>query len=995
MSTIDQLAPATAASDTDEFVVSQNGILRSITRAQILAGVQPQLSVPSGTLLGGPNSGSGNPQQITVGANLSLASGTLSAAASPYVMSTLPAGTVPLATNSVPIGQNGTNVAVTYAQFLSGFPGVANINGSQLLVTATGSTAQQRMADFAAATLPKAGGTLNGPLGLAGNPSTALQAATKAYVDTRVVRSGDTMTGLLVLSGDPAVALGAATRGYTDGQVARSLFKVGGTMTGPLSLAADPSTALQAATKEYVDTRVVRSGDTMTGLLVLSGDPAVALGAATRGYTDGQVARSLLKVGGTMTGPLSLAADPSTALQAATKEYVDTRVVRSGDTMTGLLVLSGDPAVALGAATRGYTDGQVARSLFKVGGTMTGPLNLAGSPTAALEAATKQYVDSQMTTALALSGGTLTGPVSLLGNPGSAMQAVPKQYVDTQVATKLPLAGGTLSGPLTLTGIPTNSLHAATKSYVDAKVQKSGDTMTGPLTMSEAFTGSGAPTLLAVTRAQSVVGDSPLVSATMNLALAGGAGLANTNALLTTTIGSSLNASGDATDGPGTEVYSLVSYLNSSALRPLGVSPVAAQHVSIQSAPTRSLPPGGVPAGRQMAELWALWLPTVDNTNLPSSISNSLTGNETDLMANNIDDLNKRLGLQLDVSEAIPLASGGYPLEWGYGILTTTSATSQFKWMASFQGNYSIAVIDTRNAFQNGTAGTPPKIATALAGPSTTVHVSNVLPFSSAGVYGQPVSTTNPAQIKIGQGVYTQTGFSWDGPGVQSGTLTLSTAVSVADGAAGNPLVNSSRTIWLATGQQIAFDYGGAVNVFFDTAVNALHATSAVIADGGLLLDHNSGTSLFWDATAFGSGGGGHLQGNLMVAGTLYTPNDLTVGGSSYFAGPVTAVNTATFAGTSVFQGAVSMGAGLTVTSGAVLAKSGMSVTGGLSVGSGTIGLPTYAVASLPQPTAGSLAYAVNGRKTGEAAGAGSGVLVVGGGSGQWVSVMTGAAVQA
>ena len=438
-----------------------------------------------------------------------------------------------------------------------------------------------------------------------------------------------------------------------------------------------------------------------------------------------------------------------------------------------------------------------------------------------------------------------------------------------------------------------------------------------------------------------------------------------------------------------------MSYLNSSALRPLGVPLAAAQHVSIQSAPTRSLPPGGVPAGRQMAELWSLWLPTVDKTNLPSSIANSITANESDLQANNVDDANGRFGLQLVLNEAVPLASGGYPLEWAFGILTTTSATSQFKWMANLQGNYSIAVIDTRNAFPNGSAGTPAKIATALVSPSTTVHVGNVLPFTSAGVYGKSVSTTNAAQIKIGSGTYTQTGFEFDGPGLQSGILTLSAAVSVADGAAGNAVINSSRTIWLATGQQIAFDYGGAESVFFDTTINALHVTSTLAADGGFLLDHNSSTSLFWDPGLFGISGGGHLQGNLMITGTLYCPTSVVVGGYTTLAGVVSVTNSISFSSTSSFLGPVSMNTGLTVTSGTLVAKGGASVAGGLSVGGGTIGLPTYTVATLPPTAIGALAYATNGRKTGEAAGVGSGVLVAGGGSGQWISVMSGTTVLA
>ena len=50
---------------------------------------------------------------------------------------------------------------------------------------------------------------------------------------------------------------------------------------------------------------------------------------------------------------------------------------------------------------------------------------------------------------------------------------------------------------------------------------------------------------------------------------------------------------------------------------------------------------------------------------------------------------------------------------------------------------------------------------------------------------------------------------------------------------------------------------------------------------------------------------------------------------------------------------------------------------------------------SLPQATVGSLVYETNGRKTGEAAGAGTGVLVAGGSSGQWISVMSGMTVLA
>ena len=95
MPTIDQLAPAAAAADTDELMISQNGVSRKVTRAQLIAGLQPQIAAASGTLLGNPANTVGGPAPIAIGANLTLAGGTLSASATPFVVGTLPSGTVP------------------------------------------------------------------------------------------------------------------------------------------------------------------------------------------------------------------------------------------------------------------------------------------------------------------------------------------------------------------------------------------------------------------------------------------------------------------------------------------------------------------------------------------------------------------------------------------------------------------------------------------------------------------------------------------------------------------------------------------------------------------------------------------------------------------------------------------------------------------------------------------------------------------------------------
>jgi hypothetical protein len=149
MPTIGQLPPASSVSDTDELPIFQNGQTYYATRAQILAGVQPALSLPQNTLLGGVGPGVAAPVPITIGANLSVSGSTLSANAAPFVVAALPAGTAPAAGNIVPLGQNGANAGVTYAQFLGAMGNVAGLPGGALMATATGATTARTLAALA------------------------------------------------------------------------------------------------------------------------------------------------------------------------------------------------------------------------------------------------------------------------------------------------------------------------------------------------------------------------------------------------------------------------------------------------------------------------------------------------------------------------------------------------------------------------------------------------------------------------------------------------------------------------------------------------------------------------------------------------------------------------------------------------------------------------------------------------------------------------------
>ena len=65
MPTIEQLDAARAAGDADFLMLSQNGVARKATRAQVVAGLQPALAVPQGRLLGRSTAGSGPPEALT------------------------------------------------------------------------------------------------------------------------------------------------------------------------------------------------------------------------------------------------------------------------------------------------------------------------------------------------------------------------------------------------------------------------------------------------------------------------------------------------------------------------------------------------------------------------------------------------------------------------------------------------------------------------------------------------------------------------------------------------------------------------------------------------------------------------------------------------------------------------------------------------------------------------------------------------------------------
>jgi hypothetical protein len=145
----------------------------------------------------------------------------------------------------------------------------------------------------------------------------------------------DKTTGLVTLAGDPTSALHAATKQYVDANSGGG--EGGGAPTNAAYLTLSSNAGLSAE-------RVLTAGsgigftdaganDTLTVANTDKGSDAVVTHEAAEDPHPQYLSNSegLALSGGTLTGALTLAADPSSSLQAATKQYVD---AHAGETNT-------------------------------------------------------------------------------------------------------------------------------------------------------------------------------------------------------------------------------------------------------------------------------------------------------------------------------------------------------------------------------------------------------------------------------------------------------------------------------------------------------------------------------------------------------------------------------------------------------------------------------------------------------------------------------------
>jgi hypothetical protein len=339
----------------------------------------------------------------------------------------------------------------------------------------------------------RTGDTMSGPLILSGEPTTALQAATKSYVDSAGGGGGGGITDA------PYDGLAWARKDNTWIHVSDvAVMLAGGTMTGPLTLsAAVPITDLQAAPKSYVDlilSQVLAStgaaaqytAKTDTQVAGFPGDGKIAWNTAPQSNA------TVIYVAAMTADNIDLSAvwarvNVGYKLRLTHKtdqtRYADYNVSAASTKSTVGGVWFSVPVTAVASTGLPFGADQLivnisgasgTQYLPTAGGTMLGPIVLSGAPTISLHPATKAYVDAANIGKVAKAGDTMTGPLALPGNPANALEAAPKQYVDIISTAKVSRTGDTMTGPLTLPGDPANDLHAATKAYVDAHAGTGG-----------------------------------------------------------------------------------------------------------------------------------------------------------------------------------------------------------------------------------------------------------------------------------------------------------------------------------------------------------------------------------------------------------------------------------------------------------------------------------------------------------------------------------------
>lgn len=232
---------------------------------------------------------------------------------------------------------------------------VADING----VTAT--TAEINTLDGVVATTAE----LNILSGLTATTSelnnvTGVNSDVQTQLDGKVDLAGDTMTGALILSADPTVALGAATKQYVDTSVSNLVDAAPATLDtlNELAAALGDDANFSTTVTNSIATKVAKAGDTMTGNLSFGDNDKAIFGAGSDLQIYHNGSDSYIDEAGT--GNLYIRANASTYIMDK-----NTSEVCANFASNGAVTLYYDNAAKLATTATGVTvTGTVAATAF-------------------------------------------------------------------------------------------------------------------------------------------------------------------------------------------------------------------------------------------------------------------------------------------------------------------------------------------------------------------------------------------------------------------------------------------------------------------------------------------------------------------------------------------------------------------------------------------------------------------------------------------------------
>ncbi|MEO7165269.1 MAG: hypothetical protein ABI041_20285, partial [Bdellovibrionia bacterium] len=333
---------------------------------------------------------------------------------------------------------------------------------------------------------------------LIGNVTGSLIGNVTGAASSNILKAGDSMSGLLVLSADPSGALGAATKQYVDTKQANLGFtpvnRAGDTLTGNLRFAATTTLGLGSYSNGQESTLIGSLSAADIGMTwyntnsnfikYWNGTIAQTLGVSGTGLT------SLNGLTGTTQTFANGAAGTSPAFNSSgTAHTLNIPLASAGGSVTAGLISNAD-YVSFNSKQGALGYAPVSRA----GDSLSGDLVLAGNPAALLSATSKQYVDTGLAGKQASGSylSTLTGDVTASGNgsvPATVALVGGSTAANVNTAT---IAANSATSLNTVSKIvardPSGNFSAGTitgalAGAASSNVLKSGDAMSGALTL--------------------------------------------------------------------------------------------------------------------------------------------------------------------------------------------------------------------------------------------------------------------------------------------------------------------------------------------------------------------------------------------------------------------------------------------------------------------------------------------------------------------------------